>query len=224
MLSQTEENYLKAIYKCMEIDKKVNTNAIAAQMNTSAASVTDMIKRLSEKEYILYEKYRGVTLTEKGDLTAKKLIRKHRLWEVFLVEWLHFTWDEVHELAEQMEHIQSDELINRLETFLNYPKFDPHGDPIPDIEGNFTYRKQLLISELAKDEGGIIVGVNDDASTFLQYLDKVGLTIGTRIVVQDVFEFDQSKSILINEEKELVLSSKICENLFVKPFIKRKNG
>jgi DtxR family transcriptional regulator, Mn-dependent transcriptional regulator len=218
MLTQTEENYLKAIYKCWEESgKAANTNAIAAEMQTSAASVTDMLKRLAEKEIIIYEKYKGVLLSENGQKIAKKLIRRHRLWEVFLVEWLHFSWDQVHELAEQLEHIQSDELINRLDIFLNYPKFDPHGDPIPDIDGNFAARKQVLISELIAEEKGTVVGVCEDSTVFLQYLDKVGLNIGTRIVVKEIYEFDNSKLVELNESKEIILSSKICDNVFVKP-------
>lgn len=217
ILSQTEENYLKTIYKLAETEAKaVNTNAIAAQMNTAAASVTDMLKRLSDKELIHYEKYRGVTLSEQGGRLATNLVRKHRLWEVFLVEWLHFAWDEVHDLAEQLEHIQSDELIHRLDVFLNHPKFDPHGDPIPDADGNFTFRKQLLISQLDESQGGIVVGVNEHSPTFLQYLDRLGIAIGTRIDVEEVFEFDGSRKVVLNTDKEILLSGKVCENVFLK--------
>jgi DtxR family transcriptional regulator, Mn-dependent transcriptional regulator len=216
-LTQAEENYLKTIYKLAEAEAKaVNTNAIAAQMNTAAASVTDMLKRLSDKELIHYEKYRGVTLTEIGGRLATNLVRKHRLWEVFLVEWLHFAWDEVHDLAEQLEHIQSDELIHRLDVFLNHPKFDPHGDPIPDADGNFTFRKQLLISQIEAEGGGVVVGVNEHSPAFLQYLDKLGIGIGTRIDVAEVFEFDGSRRVVLNMEKELLLSGKVCENVFLK--------
>ncbi len=217
ILSQTEENYLKTIYKLAETEaKSVNTNAIAAQMNTAAASVTDMLKRLSDKELIHYEKYRGVTLSEQGGRLATNLVRKHRLWEVFLVEWLHFAWDEVHDLAEQLEHIQSDELIHRLDVFLNHPKFDPHGDPIPDADGNFTFRKQLLISQLDESEGGVVVGVNEHSPAFLQYLDRLGIAIGTRIDVEEVFEFDGSRKVVLNTDKEILLSGKVCENVFLK--------
>jgi DtxR family transcriptional regulator, Mn-dependent transcriptional regulator len=216
-LTQAEENYLKTIYKLAEAEAKaVNTNAIAAQMNTAAASVTDMLKRLADKGLIHYEKYRGVTLSENGGRLATKLVRKHRLWEVFLVEWLHFAWDEVHDLAEQLEHIQSDELIHRLDIFLNYPKFDPHGDPIPDADGNFTFRKQLLISQIEAENGGVVVGVNEHTPAFLQYLDKLGIGIGTRIDVEEVFEFDGSRKVVLNMEKELLLSGKVCENVFLK--------
>jgi DtxR family Mn-dependent transcriptional regulator len=217
MLSYTEENYLKSIYKLMEIgNKSVSTNSLASETNTTAASVTDMLKRLAEKELIHYERYRGVKLTEEGNKLATKLIRKHRLWEVFLVEWLHFSWDEVHELAEQLEHIKSDELVERLDIFLNHPKFDPHGDPIPDADGNFTERKQILISDLTDEDGGVVVGVNEHAPSFLQYLDKLKINIGTRIDILETFEFDGSRKVILNNEDEVILSGKVCENLFLK--------
>lgn len=219
MLSITEENYLKAIYKGTEFsEKSVSTNAIANEMGTTAASVTDMIKRLAEKKYISHQKYYGVTLTEKGTETAKILIRKQRLWKVFLVEWLHFNWDEVNELAEQLEHIHSEELMSRLDVFLNHPKFDPLGDAIPNSEGMFAERKQLLISELDTDSGGIVVGVNDTSSSFLQDLDKIGLAIGTRIDVIEVFSSEKSKKVILNNEKEVLLSTEVCANVFIKPF------
>jgi DtxR family Mn-dependent transcriptional regulator len=217
ILSHTEENYLKTIYKLAEANlKTVNTNGIAALMNTAAASVTDMIKRLAEKGMINYEKYKGVTLTIEGNQRARALLRKHRLWEVFLVEWLHFSWDEVHELAEQLEHIHSDELIQRLDIFLNHPKFDPHGDPIPDQDGNIIERKQILLSDVETGNGGVTVGVNEHSSNFLQYLDRLGINIGTRIDVKEVFDFDGSRKVILNNEVEMMLSGKICENIFIK--------
>lgn len=217
VLSHTEENYLKTIFALAEIEQKsISTNAIAARVATSAASVTDMLKRLSEKNLIHYEKYKGVILSEDGQKIATHLVRKHRLWEVFLVEWLHFAWDEVHEIAEQLEHIQSEELINRLDIFLNYPKFDPHGDPIPDVDGNFTARKQVLVSEILANQGGVVVGVNEHAPAFLQYLDKLGINIGTRIDVLEVYEYDGSRNVMLNNEREILLSGKVCENVFLK--------
>ncbi|HMR42287.1 MAG TPA: metal-dependent transcriptional regulator [Saprospiraceae bacterium] len=216
-LSQTEENYLKGIYKLSEkTEKTVNTNAIANEMNTTAASVTDMLQKLSAKELIHYEKYRGVTLTEKGNRAATQLVRKHRLWEVFLVEKLQYTWDEVHELAEQLEHIQSSDLVDRLDIFLGNPKFDPHGDPIPDAEGKFTFRKQIELSEMDAGETGVVVGVQDHSSAFLKYLDLLGLVLGTQVKVLETFEYDRSKKIIAGQSKELILSHKICKNLFIK--------
>ena len=144
MPSNTIENYLKAIYKISEKEQKtVSTSAISNEMNTTSASVTDMLKRLSYKELINYKKYRGVTLTKEGNRIATNLIRKHRLWEVFLLKHLNFRWHEVHDIAEELEHIDSDDLIERLDGFLGHPKFDPHGDPIPNKDGKITLRSQI---------------------------------------------------------------------------------
>jgi DtxR family Mn-dependent transcriptional regulator len=216
MISPTEENYLKAIFKLSEKDNtSASTNAISKEMSTSAASVTDMLKRLADKNLINYEKYKGVTLTEQGNTIATNLVRRHRLWEVFLLQQLDFSWDEVHDIAEQLEHIKSDELIERLDRFLEYPKFDPHGDPIPDADGNFTYRKQILLSDLKDNEKGIIVGVNEHTPTFLQYLDKHNLILGATIFVLEHFEYDNSKKINLNGQTDHILSSKVCKNLFI---------
>lgn len=214
-LSQTEENYLKAIFKLTTENKSASTNAISNEMSTSAASVTDMLKRLSEKSLINYKKYKGVSLTQDGGKVATNLVRCHRLWEVFLLEKLDFAWDEVHEIAEQLEHIKSDELIERLDRFLNYPKFDPHGDPIPDAKGNFTFRKQILLSELKANEKGVIVGVNEHSASFLQYLDRLELTLGATIIVIENFDYDESKKVKLNGKSEHLISNKVCQNLFV---------
>ena len=215
-ISHTEENYLKAIFKIVERENKAaSTNAISNEMATSAASVTDMIKRLSEKGLIHYERYKGVTLTEMGNKLATDLIRRHRLWEVFLVDKLNFSWDEVHEIAEQLEHIQSPTLVERLDDFLDNPKFDPHGDPIPDIDGNFTFRKQIQLSKLEPDEMGVVVGVQDHSTTFLQYLDRLGLVLGAHIKVLERFAYDESAKIILNEQTEMILSIKVCQNVFV---------
>lgn len=216
VVSQTEENYLKAIFKIVEREgKPANTNAIAAEMNTKAASVTDMVIRLSEKELIHYEKYKGVTLTDTGNRLATHLIRKHRLWEVFLVEKLQFSWDEVHDMAEQLEHIQAPELVERLDQFLEYPKFDPHGDPIPDAAGVFAFRKQAPLLDLQPGDHGIIVGVHDHTTPFLQYLDRLKLVLGTEIEVVERFEYDESVKIIVDHQQEQILSKKVAQNLFV---------
>ena len=217
MLSQTEENYLKEVYKLMEAEQSsVSTNAIAQRMNTAAASVTDMVKRLSEKKLLNYERYKGVKLSDEGNQMAKQLIRKHRLWEVFLLKSLHFAWDEVHDIAEQLEHIKSEELINRLDAFLEFPRFDPHGDPIPDQNGNYEIRKQLLINELKTNQLATVVGVNEHASSFLQYLNKIGIQIGTLIKVVETYDFDQSRLIEFENKKQVMLSGKVSESIFVK--------
>ncbi len=217
MISQTEENYLKAIFKLSEATQKpINTNAISVEMNTAAASVTDMIKRLSDKELIHYEKYKGVKLSQKGKTIATDLVRRHRLWEVFLLEKLGFAWDEVHDVAEELEHIKSDKLIDSLDSFLDFPKFDPHGDPIPDSDGNIQSRQQTLISKLEVDECGVLVGVYEHSKVFLQYLDKLGLNLGVNIKVLEKVDYDQSVKVLINETKEEIISKKVSQNLFIK--------
>lgn len=215
MFSQSEENYLKAIYHLSLISNKgISTNSIAKKLETKASSVTDMIKKLSEKEVIVYKKYQGVSLTDFGRKEAANIVRKHRLWEVFLVEKLNFSWDEVHEVAEQLEHIKSPKLIKQLDSFLGFPTHDPHGDPIPDEEGNLKIVKKSLLSTLLKNEGGVCVGVNDSSSEFLQFLDKKGITLGKQIKVLEKEDFDDSLSIIINDKK-LSISHKIANNLYI---------
>lgn len=214
--SYTEENYLKAIFKVSEqLEKPVSTNAIAAEMTTSAASVSDMLKRLRDKELINYEKYKGVTLTQSGHRIATRLVRRHRLWEVFLVEKLDFSWDEIHDIAEELEHIDSQKLTNQLDAFLGFPKFDPHGDPIPDENGKFTTRKQILLSD-AKASKGIIVGVNEHSTPFLQQLDRLKLVLGTTVEILEKFEYDGSLHIRINEGAKQTISGKMAQNIFIK--------
>ena len=215
-LSSTEENYLKCIYKLSQtIEDEINTNAIAAELSTSPASVTDMLKRLSEKKLISYIRYKGVRLTNSGEKYATGLIRKHRLWEVFLVDKLNFTWDEVHDIAEQMEHVHSDELTERLDDFLGYPKFDPHGDAIPDKNGKYTPRKQALLSELGKGKKGVILGVNEHSPVFLQYLDTQKLGIGTQVEVTAHTPYDNSLTIKIGKDRTLTVSHQVARNLFI---------
>ncbi len=169
----SEENYLKTIYHLTTVsDSEVSTNAIAEKMETKASSVTDMLKKLAEKDLVNYKKYQGVSLTDNGKLEAKMIVRKHRLWEVFLVEKLDFSWDEVHDVAEQLEHIKSEKLINKLDDFLGNPTEDPHGDPIPDVHGRIIKIEKQLLSELSENRSGICVGVKDTSSEFLKYLDK----------------------------------------------------
>jgi DtxR family Mn-dependent transcriptional regulator len=215
MFSQSEENYLKAIYHLSLISNKgISTNSIAKKLETKASSVTDMIKKLSEKEVIVYKKYQGVTLTDFGRKEAANIVRKHRLWEVFLVEKLNFSWDEVHDVAEQLEHIKSPKLIKQLDAFLGFPTHDPHGDPIPDKDGNLKIVKKSLLSTLLKNEAGVCVGVDDSSSDFLQFLDKKGITLGKQITVLEKEDFDDSLSIIINDKK-LSISHKIANNLYI---------
>ncbi len=212
----SEENYLKTIYHLTNLlDSEVSTNAIAEKMDTKASSVTDMLRKLADKGLINYKKYQGVSLTADGLLAAKMIVRKHRLWEVFLVEKLDFSWDEVHDVAEQLEHIQSDKLINRLDDFLGNPTEDPHGDPIPDVHGRIVKIEKQLLSDLAEGQSGICVGVKDTSSEFLKYLDKQGVALGTKISILSKESFDQSLRIKA-DAAELTISHKIAGNLFVK--------
>lgn len=217
MTTLAEENYLKAIYKHAFLSPEgVSTNTLAEELNTKAASVTDMLRKLAEKELINYKKYQGVTLTVRGKRVAINIIRKHRLWEVFLVEKLKFRWDEVHEIAEQLEHINSKELVERLDQYLEYPKFDPHGDPIPDKTGNIKEHKDNTLDKLNEGDEGNIMGEKEHAPTFLQYLESVKLVLGTKIKVMKHFDFDNSKIIKLNGSQELTVSEMVSKNLYVK--------
>lgn len=212
----SEENYLKTIYHLTIIsDSEISTNAIAEMMETKASSVTDMLKKLAEKDLVNYKKYQGVSLTEKGKLSAKMIVRKHRLWEVFLVEKLNFSWDEVHDIAEQLEHIKSEKLINKLDDFLGNPTEDPHGDPIPDVNGRIVKIEKQLLSELSENQMGICVGVKDTSSEFLKYLDKQEIALGSKIEIISKESFDLSLKIKV-DNKDLTISNKIATNLFVK--------
>jgi DtxR family Mn-dependent transcriptional regulator len=214
MNTLAEENYLKSIYHLSHNSINVSTNQIAALLNTKAASVTDMLKKLADKELINYTRYRGVNLTPVGENVAIHIIRKHRLWEYFLVEKLHFKWDEVHDMAEEMEHISSKELVDRLDKFMGYPKNDPHGDPIPDSEGHFKVHELQPVSAIGLNESGIISGVRDHSAAFLQYLEKQCLTIGKKIKVAEVIEYDGSR-ILQVENKETHISREVADNLLI---------
>lgn len=212
----SEENYLKSIYHLTtSLDSEVSTNAIAEIMETKASSVTDMLKKLADKDLVNYKKYQGVSLTDAGKLSAKMIVRKHRLWEVFLVEKLDFSWDEVHDIAEQLEHIKSEKLINKLDDFLGNPTEDPHGDPIPDAQGRIIAIEKQLLSELQANQSGICVGVKDNSSEFLKYLDKQQIGLGTKIEILAKETFDLSLKIKVNGT-EFTISNKIASNLFVK--------
>jgi len=218
MPSHTGENYLKAIYKLAEAEPDtagVSTNRIAAALATRAASVTDMLRRLAEKGLLNYEKYRGVQLTTEGQRLALLTIRKHRLWEVFLVQQLGFNWDEVHEVAEELEHVQSPLLMRRLDAFLGHPALDPHGDPIPTEDGAIRRPAHRLLADLGAGERGILCAVKNTSAPFLQYLDKVGLQLGALIEVLDKVSFDNSFEIRINRERTALVSAEVSRNLFV---------
>lgn len=216
MISLSEENYLKSVYHLEENHPDgVSTNAIAEQLDSKASSVTDMLKKLSEKKLVVYKKYKGAKLTEIGRVAALEVIRKHRLWEVFLVDKLNFSWDEVHEVAEQLEHIKSKKLTQELDKFLDFPKRDPHGDPIPDAEGNLKVAQKTLLSKLNVKDSGTLIGVKDTSSEFLKYLDKNGLILGEKIEVLDKENFDNSMLIKL-KDKDLRVSLMVSSNIYIK--------
>tara|TARA_B100000900_G_scaffold36394_1_gene27261 strand:+ start:21305 stop:21961 length:657 start_codon:yes stop_codon:yes gene_type:complete len=216
MITLTEENYLKAILSIsLMSEDKVSTNEIAEEINTTPASVSDMIKKLEEKKLIKYEKYKGVKLSKKGKSLAISIIRKHRLWETFLVKKLNFEWSEVHEIAEQLEHIKSSELINRLEKFLKYPKFDPHGEPIPSKEGVMPNIKSTSLDQMKIGFKGHVLGVTIDDKLFLDYLTNLNIRIGTKIEIIQKIEFDKSLKIKI-ENNQNHISFDVAKNILIK--------
>lgn len=218
MLSITEENYLKALFKLTSSSlEKFNagTNEMAAHLNVKPATVNDMLKKLKEKNLINYEKYKKITFTPEGKKLALEVLRKHRLWETFLYEKLQFSWDEVHEVAEQLEHIQSERLVNKLDEFLGFPTEDPHGDAIPDIHGNMKTIEKQLLSDGIISQKYICVGVKDSSNDFLNYLNKIHVSLGTSIQIIDFENFDQTFQIKINDQF-FTISLKVAGNLYVK--------
>lgn len=214
--SFSEENYLKTIFHLEQHSEgSVSTNDIAERMSTKASSVSDMLRKLADKGLLNYVRYQGVTLSPKGKDTALNVIRKHRLWEVFLVDKLNFNWDEVHDLAEELEHIQSDELTNRLDAFLGFPSFDPHGDPIPDMHLNLKKVNKELLYKLKEGQSGIFIGIQDSNSDFLQYLDKIEIKVGQNIEVISKEPFDESMIINCNKRRHFI-SKRVASNIFIK--------
>ncbi|MEO9511009.1 MAG: metal-dependent transcriptional regulator [Flavobacteriaceae bacterium] len=215
-MTRSEENYIKTIFHLGgNTATPIATNAIAEQMETKPSSVTDMAKKLAEKGLVNYKKYQGVSLTDFGIKTALSIVRKHRLWEVFLVEKLDFSWDEVHEIAEQLEHIKSEKLIDKIDELLDFPKYDPHGDPIPTKDGKFMVRDKQLLSEMPLKSIGVCVGVKDTSATFLKFLDKNNIALGNTIQVLEKEDFDMSLHIQVENQK-LNISHQIASNLYVK--------
>jgi len=215
MFSITEENYLKAIFSLESNSGTViSTNHIAKKLETKASSVTDMIKKLALKNLLVYTKYKGVSLSSQGRKIATSIVRKHRLWETFLVDKLGFNWDEVHDIAEQLEHIQSDKLILKLDSYLEYPQSDPHGDPIPDKDGLIRKENRILLSDAKKGKEYKIIGIKDSSDSFLQYLDSLKINIQTKIKIVEKMTYDNSILLEVNGVSN-TLSAKVCSNLFV---------
>ncbi len=217
MQTLSTEDYLKAIYHVSQTTSgAVATTRIAKQIGAKPSSVTDMFKKLSDQELVKYQKYQGVSLTSEGVKTALRIIRKHRLWESFLVSHLNFNWDEVHQVAEQLEHIQSEKLTNELERFLDYPTHDPHGDPIPNRALFMKTDNNILLAELPVNKAGVCVGVKDNSSDFLRYLDRRQIGIGTPLQVLHREDFDDSLHIQAGNST-LMITKKTAENIYIKP-------
>lgn len=216
MHSFTEENYLKAIYKLQQNGREIVSNSeLCKELGIQSASVTDMLKKMAKKKLIHYEKSKGVKLAAKGKEVAINIIRKHRIWELFLVQKLQFGWEEVHEIAEQLEHVHSEELINRLDTYLGHPKADPHGDPIPSSNGELSQIQRITLSEVEDKKNCQVVGVKDSSTLFLQYLQQVNIAIGTKIKVIERFAFDGSIIIKLKKGEQMSISKKFADNVLV---------
>ncbi len=214
MNTKSEEDYLKCLYHLQQGKKSVSTNEIANYLSMKPSSVSDMLKKLAEKKCVNYLKYKGSLLTKKGELIALSIIRKHRLWETFLVNKLGFSWSKVHNIAEQLEHVNSEELIDKLDHFLAYPQIDPHGDPIPQKNGTIAKLNQKLLSELKNGEEGVITGIKKGTDSLLNFLDQKNIKLGDQIQLISILEFDQSAEVVIHK-KTINLSEKICSNLLI---------
>lgn len=214
--TRAEENYIKAIFHLQQTDGNVTTNEVAAELNTKAASVTDMLKKLKQKKILDYEKYQGFRLSVEGKKIALLIVRKHRLWEYFLVEKLQFGWDEVHEMAEELEHLTSKKLIDQLDAFLDYPKFDPHGDPIPDANGKMISRPQINLIDLPINQLAEISAVASQSTELLELLNHKKINIGTQLEIKQKFAFDNSIDVQLKNQQSFTISQQLAQVLFVK--------
>ncbi len=216
-ISFTEENYLKVIHRLSEATSEdISTNAVAELMQTKAASVTDMLRKLADKGWVNYQKYQGVRLSAEGEKIALSIVRKHRLWELFLVDKMGFNWDEVHEIAEQLEHIESDQLVNKLDEYLGFPKTDPHGDPIPNKDGILPELAYSHLSDIKATKTCKLMGVAQDSAVFLQLLTKLNLNLGAKLDIKEINEFDRSIFVSINDAARIFISHEVAKNILVK--------
>ncbi|HEY8917107.1 MAG TPA: metal-dependent transcriptional regulator [Chitinophaga sp.] len=216
-LTVAEENYIKSIYKLEEGTEAVTTTGLAYELDTKPASVTDMAKKLKEKKLIDYEKYQGINLTAEGKKAALHIIRRHRLWECFLVDKLAFSWDEVHELAEELEHVRSEKLISRLSDFLGNPTIDPHGDPIPDAQGKMGKQRAQISLDQARTKRLEVTAVSDKSAALLEFLNAKGIRLGTQLEVIERYEFDNSIEIKIRNQPAFTISEQVSKNIMVRP-------
>ena len=214
-LSESEENYIKSIYNLQEKTGKVNTNSLAKFLNTSAASITDMLKKLKLKKLLEYKRYYGFSLNEAGKKEALKIIRRHRLWEFFLVTKLGMKWEKVHDVAEELEHVSSVELIEKLNTYLGNPKIDPHGEPIPDAKGNMPVLKQIALKDLPLKQNAAVSSVSNQTPEMMEMLNHYNIGIGSQIKVLKSFGFDGSLEIKLYRKPGCIISGVIAQNIFV---------
>jgi DtxR family Mn-dependent transcriptional regulator len=216
MISTAEENYLKAVFKLeTELQGTVPTGALAHLFNIQAPSVTDMVKKLASKKLLRYEKSKGVRLTDKGRKIAVAIVRKHRIWETFLVQTLDFRWDEVHALAEQLEHVHSEELIDRLDAFLGHPKIDPHGDPIPDKNGKIQATRAITLKMGEPGNAYKLIGIREDSMELLQFLNKLKIGLGSVLLIENRESFDQSLLVKVDNKAQGFLSAIVANALLV---------
>jgi DtxR family Mn-dependent transcriptional regulator len=214
--STSEENYIKAIFHLQHVDGTVTTNELAAELNTRPASVTDMMKKLKTKKLVHYEAYHGFRLSPDGRKLALLIVRRHRLWEFFLAEKLKFSWEEVHAVAEDLEHVGSKKLIDKLDEFLGFPRFDPHGDPIPDSNGRLETSKQVSLPDLPLNKQAVVCHVSDQSNEMLELLGHKKIAIGTKLEVKRRFNFDNSLEIKIRQQSPINISEQLSRNIYVK--------
>jgi DtxR family Mn-dependent transcriptional regulator len=216
-LTSAEENYIKGIYHLQQSAGLVNTNELAAILGTKPASITDMLKKLKSKKLLQYEPYKEFCLNAQGKKIALSIVRKHRLWEYFLVEKLQFGWDEVHEVAEELEHVGSKKLVEKLDAFLNYPRFDPHGDPIPDSSGKMSMQQQIKLVDLPFNKQAEVTSVGDQSTGLLELLKHKNIHIGTRLEIKKKFDFDNSIEVKVKNMQPVTISEQLAKALFVRP-------
>jgi DtxR family transcriptional regulator, Mn-dependent transcriptional regulator len=216
MISLTEENYLKALYRLSQEKKEITVKDIAKSLGIKMPTVNSMVKKLADKKFIKYEKYKAIELTDKGRKQALYILRKHRLTELFLSKVMGMGWEEVHDIAEQIEHIQSDRFFDRVDEMLGHPQFDPHGEPIPDSNGKLPVYKSFPLSEGEINQGYRLTGVANHDASFLQFLDSLGLNLGAHIEIKEIQEFDKSMTVKLNQKNKTIFSNTVCRNLLVR--------
>lgn len=215
MISLTEENYLKALYRLSQEKQEIVVKDIADSLSIKMPTVNSMVKKLAEKKFIKYEKYKAIELTDKGRKQALTILRKHRLTELFLTKVMDLGWEEVHDIAEQIEHIQSDRFFIRVDEMLGHPQFDPHGEPIPDSNGKLPVYKSIPLSEGQLNKQYKLAGVANHDPSFLQFLDALHLTLGATIEIKEIQEFDKSMGVKLNNKQKTIFSNTVCRNLMV---------